>query len=326
MGLLLSILFSYVGAVELMFIVRDIVHQVGLHHERMKLNQTSPKTTIISLLDLQNNLRKSIKSAQERLCETDSVHSMADGVLYEEGYRVLSEEEQNSSNNWLKARASITTEPSQSLKLSFKENCDGKAVTVNSCYQYDKLLCQDDSMRSSNLSVDTSSFQIEKNHLSDNIDRDEVLDIHFDEYSQDYLHALDGATKKGYRKNEDSRRRKSCKIFTDGHLDGDITQRRRSEDDATDNPWGELNPKSFHDDVDSLCRRERAMSIAENDEPEGFVDEKTNSYYKRDPQILENISSIDNDNLFSSNNINVREFFQILMFSEIISFSTVDAN
>ncbi|XP_031620250.1 zinc finger protein 431 isoform X2 [Contarinia nasturtii] len=294
MGLLLSILFSYVGAVELMFIVRDIVHQVGLHHERMKINRSPSKAT--SLLDLQNDLRKSIKSAQEHLCETDSIHSMADGVLYDQGYRILSDDEQNIAKNWLEARANVTIEPLHSIKLNIKDNYGAEAVT-NSCNQYEELVSQDDSLRSSSLSLDTiienqkNSFQIENNHLSDNSDKNEMLNIHFDEYSQDYSYPSDEITKKGQRKNEDARRRKSYKMFTVGHSGADILQRRRSEDvdGETQNPWGELNPKSFHDD--SLWRRERTMSIDENEESVGFVNGKSNENFKHAPETCNNISS-----------------------------------
>lgn len=349
MGLLLSILFSYVGAIELIFVVRDIVHQVGLHHERKKLNRnpSSPFT----LHDIQQNIRKSIKSAQERLHETDSIQSMADGIQYEQGYRIPSEGEKNTLNRWMEARANITIEPSHNLILNSLENNCGAETTAAAKYtQNDDSFIKDDSLRSSSLSVETiienrkNDYQVNSDELrkdahligdgdgdgdgdgngdddydydydyeeddDDDGDGEDVHhNIHFNEYSQDYLHALDGIAKKDQRKNEESRRRKSYKMFTSGHSSGDILLRRRSEDidGETDNPWGELNPESFHDD--GLWKRERAMSIAENEEIMAFVDDKSClESFKQDLKIPINSSSPVCGNSASSENKNVRHF------------------
>lgn len=311
MGLLLSILFSYVGAVEFMFIVRDVVHQVGLHHNQMKIKRSSTSNGLIStaivssssLLDLQQNLRKSIKSAQERLNESDTVQSMEDGVRYEHGYRILSDDEENISKRWLEARASVTIEPEQLQQHSNAKILENNFVTSKS----DDFRSENDSLHSSSLSVDTvvernifkssnnddvvlansdeqhqthliNSSQSNRNNCVDNNNDDEVPDIHFDEYSEAYLHALDGVTTKSIRKNDDNinKRRKGFRNHSSAN---EMLQRRRSEDvdGETDNPWGELKPESFHDD--DLWKRERAMSIAENDEIQAIVNEK--SYQNR---------------------------------------------
>lgn len=299
MGLLLSILFSYVGAVEFMFIVRDVIHQVGLHHNQMKLKRSSTSNGLIStaivssssLLDLQQNLRKSIKSAQERLHESDTVQSMEDGIQYEHGYRVLSADEENISKRWLEARASVTIEPEQLQQHSNANNLENNFVTNKS----DDFLSENESLHSSSLSVDTvvelNTFKSSNNdddklanvdgqqtHLinssqSNRNNDDEVPDIHFDEYSEAYLHALDGITKKSIRNNDDNSKRR--KGFRNHSSANEMLQRRRSEDvdGETDNPWGELKPENFHDD--DLWKRERAMSIAENDEIQAIVKEKS---------------------------------------------------
>lgn len=324
MGLLLSILFSYVGAVELMYVVRDIVHQIGSHHELMELNRDSSKSTSSSssLLDLQEHLRKSIKSAQIRLCETESIHSMADGVQYEEGYRIFNDDEPDISSRWLEARANTTIEPSHIISAN---NVENNYVIANSDqiraiddddddYQSDDTLRNDSLRSSSSLSAETV---VENRKIDELIDNDEsndanhlngngedVPNIHFDEYSLDHLHALDGITKKGQRKNDEARRRKSYKVFSSGHP-SDAFQRRRSEDvdGETDNPWGLLKPETFHDET--LWTRERAMSIAENEEMMAFFDGKSyQENFKRETKPLNSTSSTTNDNDDDSGNSN----------------------
>lgn len=271
MGLLLSILFSYVGAVELMFVVRDIVHQVGLHHEMMKCNRDLSKATS-SLHGLQADLRKSIKSAQERLCETDSIQSMADGIQYEQGYRILPADEQDIEKRWMEARANLTIEPSHIIEANDVTNNQivgsslSNRTTNEDQHENDDILSTDRTIVE-NTKIDEpidGDIADEANYLHGN-DND-TPDIHFDEYSQDYLHTLDGVKKKGQRKNDDPRRRKSYKPYANtGQTAESVQQRRRSEDidGETDNPWGELRPESFHDA--KLWSRERAMSIAEHE-------------------------------------------------------------
>lgn len=309
MGLLLSILFSYVGAIELMFIFRDIVHRVGLHHERMILNRTLSKTTSpspLTLLDLQKNLRKSIKSSQEQSCETDCIQSMADGVQYDQGYRVPSPDEPDTSKRWLEARASITMEPRLLKSESFEKNSEFENTAVASDNQYDEV-SNNDSLGSSDLSIETIIENRKKNYQTESEDPskgDEVPVIYFEEYSQDRIHTLDDNTKKTQRKHEESQRRKSYKTFTAGQSSNITPQRRRSEDidGETDNPWGELKPESFHDN--NLWARERAMSIAENEGIISFVEKK--SYCENFD--LNNNQPISKDKQGFSENMNVRYF------------------
>lgn len=346
MGLLLSILFSYVGAVEMMFIVRDIVHQVGLHHERMKVNRSSSETTSSSLSssphslhDLQQNLRKSIKSAQERLYDSDTVQSMEDGVRYEKGYRIPNAIEEDISKRWLEARASVTIEPpASSSNLNHvknnnnnhnnNNNNDRHIVVASDLNKSDDISSENDSLRSSSLSVETiienkkfndnadidgdDDDEGRQDHYSDQYDgidlsdepTDEVPNIHFDEYSKAYLHALDGVKRKTTLKNDELRRRKGFKYNLAGGLadggggGGGAFQRRRSEDidGETDNPWGELKPEQFHDA--DLWKRERAMSIAEHDEIMAIMDEKAfREQFKRTTKISANVDSFADENV-----------------------------
>lgn len=314
MGLLLSILFSYIGACELMFVVRDIVHQVGLHHEKMKFNRNLSKATA-SLHGLQDDLRKSIKSAQVRLCETDSIQSMADGVQYEQGYRILPADEQDVEKRWMEARARLTIETSHIIEANDVENNQVVASSVSKCTSNEDQHGHDDipntdslrrERRSSSISAETI---VENTKINEPIDSDDVANeanylhgndndepnLHFDEYSQDYLYALDGVKKKGQRKNDEPRRRKSYKPLATaaGHTSTDTLERRRSEDidGETDNPWGELRPENFHDA--SLWSREHAMSIAENEEMMGSAKAKAyqEARSKRDTKPLNSTST-----------------------------------
>lgn len=293
MGLLLSILLSYVGAVEFMFIVRDIIHQVGLHHEQMKRASEAPMT----LVDLQQNLRRSIKSARERLCDSDTVLAMADGIQYEQGYRVAGggggddDDETTTTNRWLEQRANATVHQQQSQQFA-----DGYNLTIS---KNDELPCSDNnSLYSSSLSVETvvenKRYQMASNDDSDerdetvemnatinqtkrdgHTDGDEVPAIHFNEYPEAHHHNLDGIRRQPLQKIDEGTtgRRKGAKSNAGGY-GHDMMQRRRSEDidGETDNPWGELKPESFHND--ELWKRERAMSIAENDDMQAVVGEK----------------------------------------------------
>lgn len=302
MGLLLSILFSYVGAVEFMFIVRDIIHQVGLHHNRMKLQQsTEPAMT---LADLQQNLRKSIKSAHERLCENDSVSTMADGVQYDQGYRIAGADDTTVASRWLEMRANATVHESMA---------DGNGIASSAVAKSEEAPSSDNaSLYSSSLSVETvvdryrassdsdDEFEMipeQSQDGADNIDGNQVPDIHFDEYPE--AHQMDGIQRQMLHKtllNDGGEGggggggvggnvgkmgwRKGMKTHPGG-FGSERMQRRRSEDidGETDNPWGELKPESFHDD--ELWRRERALSIAENDELQTMADEKNYKQFFR---------------------------------------------
>lgn len=319
MGLLLSILFSYVGAVELIFVVRDIVHQIGLHHDLLEISRSTSVTKKSSMRDLQEHIRKSIKSAQEQLIESDGIQSMADGIQYEQGYRISSSDEQDLSKRWLEARANATVQPAHSQWPNGAAEHSYSVTPTNE---------EDSQRRSSSISVETVVENRNAGKFSDandlnedeqpNNGNDAVTDIHFDEYSSDYMHALDGIKNQGQAKNDEmSRRRKNGKGFSNGNTDEPF-QRRRSEDidGATDNPWGELRPESFHDAT--LWQRERAMSIAENEEMMAFADEQQyGKDFKREIKQLNSTLSIDNDHFMHDENKNVRDPF---LFSDLCKY------
>lgn len=279
-----------------MFVVRDIVHQVGLHHEKMKFNRDKSKA-MASLHGLQADIRKSIKSAQEQLYETDSIHSMADGVQYEDGYRILAANEQDTDKRWFEARANQAIQPSHMIGANDVEN--------NSV------------ISSTSIPTQRSTTNEDQN---DNNDRrtkiNEPMDINNANNDATHLpgHSdiLDGVTDKDSRKTDEQRRRKNYKPSNDAMASvGQSTesmQRRRSEDidGETDNPWGELRPGSFHDA--SLWSRERAMSIAENEELKCSADEKSHhETYKRGTKPLNSTSTTTSANDVTSTSTRDRE-------------------
>lgn len=86
MGVLLSVLCSYMGAVELLFIVRDLTHQLALHQSR--LGNDERKQSDLSVL--QDKIKASIDALET--IDIESVEQMQDGVLYQNGYRIENEQ------------------------------------------------------------------------------------------------------------------------------------------------------------------------------------------------------------------------------------------
>lgn len=271
MGLLLSILFTYVGAVEMMFLVRDIVHQVGLHHDQMNVNRrSSSKDTYSSgssthvLNNLQQNIRKSIKLTHEQLCESDTVQSMVDGVRYEKGYRIPYVDEDDISKRWLEARANLVIEFGNDGHVNRVKNADNvvaNEMAGDSNRRIEDIYSEGDSLRSSSLSVETvidkneaAKFHKNGNHNNKNNNKmgsrnpiensgkiDAVLlhepneempqNIHFDEYSKDHLYELDDVKRKTMHKMDETKRRKGLKFQSSGDGGADGAIQRRQSED-----------------------------------------------------------------------------------------------
>lgn len=85
MGVMLSVLCSYMGAIELVFIVRDLTHQLALHQMRLSNGEEQSDISV-----LQNRIRASISALETVVPE--SVEQMQDGVSYQNGYRIENEE------------------------------------------------------------------------------------------------------------------------------------------------------------------------------------------------------------------------------------------
>lgn len=358
MGLLLSIFFSYVGAVEIAFIVRDIVHQIGLHQQRIESDRSCD-----GLQQLQQNIRDSLNLARSRSesCDDDidsTLKYMQDGVQYENGYRVANAEDVTANTQWMEARSAKVSEErdrgNPSSDDEFAVVSDHSTISLPSSSQDDstKTVLENESWtfvemeKQKNDSADTGyakSANFDEGH-SDRTSQltsptsssvNEIPDMHFDEYSDEQMRALDGIKQQPLVRNDGTRRRRAfkksgsstsssderqemrksreeeLKMFTSleeeefdliknsdykplqyssepnlkakRHLrhhnrspmrgrneseeddeydkDTDFSQRKRNANAG--DPWGDVKPEHFHDT--ELWKRERTMSIAEND-------------------------------------------------------------
>lgn len=380
MGLLLSIFFSYVGAVEIAFIVRDIVHQIGLHQRQIETVRSCD-----GLQQLQQNIRDSLNLARSRSesCNDDSdstLQYMQDGVQYENGYRVANAEDVTANTQWMEARSAKVSEELDRCNPSsddeFAVVSDHSTISLPSSSQDDstKTVLENESWsfvemeKQKNESADTG-YPKSPNYENEHSDRtsqltsptsssvNEIPDLHFDEYSDAQMRALDGIKEQPLVRNDGTRRRRAfkksgsstsssderqemrksreeeLKMFTSleeeefemiknsdykplqyssepnlkvkRHLrhhnrspirgrneseedeydkDTDFSQRKRNAyaDDAINDPWGDVKPEHFHDT--ELWKRERTMSIAENDfdstHEDDFVQAPSKSFRK----------------------------------------------
>lgn len=354
MGLLLSIFFSYVGAVEIAFIVRDIVHQVGLHQRHIESNRSCD-----GLQQIQQNIRNSLKLARSRSQSCDdvvdsTVQFMQDGVQYEDGYRVTSAEDVATAERWMEARSAKASEKIERGNPSSDEECnvvsDHSTMSLPSSSQDNstKTVLENESWNFVEMEKQQNESPRDEDDLSDDGDRtsqlvspisssvNEMPDMHFDEYSDAQMRALDGIKQRPLVRNDGTKRRRAfkksgsstsssderqemrksreeeLKMFTSleeeefemikksdykplqyssepnlkakRHVrhhnrspmrrrndseddeydnDDDYATRKRMAGDAVTDPWGDVKPEHFHDT--ELWKRERAMSIAEND-------------------------------------------------------------
>lgn len=381
MGLLLSVLFSYVGAIELAFVVRDIYHQVDLHQQRLQNGDFEPSNTddeelkriqnalrsslaALTLADettatedepvtdddelkrIQNSLRSSLVEASS--AEDQSAEQMQDGVQYDNGYRVVTDDsgyDEAAAERWNQRRKELITadeeiSPSEALiksERTINETASKSETQLNIPSSPNYLYTKQ--------SQESSSYEPLSQQSSVSVD---MPDIHFDEYERsdasdpnsEHLRALDGikfrpivrddgsGRRRAFKKrqqsssstesgeaNTRSSREEELKIFTsleeeefgkmqnseyapityssDPNLKVKKQHRRHKrspakheangsdEDDAENgDPWGDVQPKHFHD-MD-VWKKERATSIVEEIED----DQKDDSdLMKRDPKF-----------------------------------------
>lgn len=371
----MSIFFSYVGAVEIAFIARDIVHQIGLHQQHIETNRSCD-----GLQQIQQNIRDSLNLARSRSHScTDDVDSkvqfMQDGVEYENGYRVTNAEDLTATERWMKARNAKVNEDFERGNRSSDDDInvvsDHSTISLPSSSQDNsaKTVLENESWnfvemgKQKNESADIGYPQSpnDDDDLSDGGDRtsqlmsptsssiNEIPDMHFDEYSDAQMRALDGIKQRPLVRNDGTKRRRAfkksgsstsssderqekrksreeeLKMFTsleeeefemiknsdykplqyssepnlktkrhvrqhnrspmrrhndsddDDEYDNDYSTRKRNGNagDAINDPWGDVRPEHFHDT--ELWKRERAMSIAENDLDSTNEDDIANS-------------------------------------------------
>lgn len=214
MGLVLSVLFSYVGAVEFVFIVRDILHQIELHQRR--LEESTNEDLDDGLQHMQDTLRKSISVA--RRCESEQYQCMQDGVLYENGYRV-----DTITEDWIEVRRAIERGQAET---AVAHAVDEGRRSVESNVSASSNSAEHSSNSNSNASTNTviEKDGVQSNKTADNgqtkgdneNDRSrssspDAADIHFDAYSENYLRSLDGIKLRPLVRDDGSRRRRAMK-------------------------------------------------------------------------------------------------------------------
>lgn len=229
MGLLLSVLFSYVGAVEFVFIVRDIVHQVDLHQRRLKESNDESDD---DLKRIQDSLRKSISVA--RRLESDNIQCMQDGVLYENGYRVDSVTE-----DWIEVRRAIergqdNVAERNGVRRSAGSGDSGASgspdLSSNSRNSGDTVI-ENDVKQSEQPAVGQGhAGESDESALRRNSSSPEITDMHFDAYSDNYLRSLDGIKLKPMVRDEGGRRRRAFKRNQSGSSNSSVTSLSREEE------------------------------------------------------------------------------------------------
>lgn len=233
----MSIFFSYVGAVEIAFIVRDIVHQIGLHQRHIESNRSCD-----GLQQIQQNIRESLNLARSRRgsCNDDdaSMQFMQDGVQYENGYRVETAAELAATAHWMATRSAKANEefdranPSSdddfnvvsdhstlSLPSSSQENSTNTVLENESWnfieFEQRKIESTNDTgYPKSRIDDDDQSDAGERTSqlMSPNSSSvNEMPDMHFDEYSDGYLRALDGIKQRPLVRNDGTKRRRAFK-------------------------------------------------------------------------------------------------------------------
>lgn len=217
MGLLLSVLFSYVGAIELAFVVRDIYHQVDLHQRRLQngdfeqssaddeelkriqnalrasldaltladetpATEDEPVTDDEELKRIQNSIRSSLVEASS--AEDQNAEQMQDGVQYDNGYRIVTDDsgyDEAAAERWNQRRKELIDADEE---ISSSEALIKSERTINETASKAETLLKNSS-RPSHLdakqSVDSSSYEPISQQSSISVD---MPDIHFDEYER----------------------------------------------------------------------------------------------------------------------------------------------
>lgn len=218
MGLLLSVLFSYVGAIELAFVVRDIYHQVDVHQQRLQNGDYEPSNTddeelkriqnalrsslaALTLDDetpatedehvtdddelkrIQNSLRSSLVEVSS--AEDQNAEQMQDGVQYDNGYRIVTDDsgyDESAAERWNQRRKELIDADEESSSPSAALIKSERTINENASKTESQL---NKSSRPIHLdakqSEDSSSHEPISQQSSVSVD---MPDIHFDEYER----------------------------------------------------------------------------------------------------------------------------------------------
>lgn len=283
MGLMLSLLFSYVGAVELAFVVRDIAHQVCLHNDQQ---QEPPADDAAELKRIQIGLRRSIKEARHSEISPDE-RVMQDGVVYDNGYRVqeTSGREQLATDRWTQRRKELSDEDSNNETKNERDAPKVQLEDVDRLNYTDEQLAVMDGIKFRPIVRDDGSGRrkaFKKRQQSSSStssgepnlrsSREDELKM-FTSLEEEELRSQD------YSPIQYSSDNKLSTKSHRRHMRSPGREGTREGSDEEGDPWGNLQPKHFHDH--DLWKRERASSIVEETEDDGRLPMST----KQSPQM-----------------------------------------
>lgn len=265
MGIMLSVLFSYVGAVELAFIVRELTHQLASH--QMRLQNEQRKQSDISVL--QDKIRASI-GALETL-EGESVEQMQDGVLYKDGYRIDSEQKvEIVAQQWDERRKlmceneviTLQSEPKSITSNGYTENgIQNKRTNNTSLNECEKELGNDDSLNDIESNEQNNYRPIVRD---DRTGRRKAFKKRNSSSSSDSIRLSREEELKMFTSLEEEENRNSSYIpisySNDSRKNVDSFHEKRKYDAS----WDNATPNTIHDN--EPWKRERATSIEEETE------------------------------------------------------------
>lgn len=278
MGIMLSVLCSYMGAVELVFIVRDLTHQLALH--QMRLGNEERKQSDIRIL--QDKIKASIDALET--VDIESVEQMQDGVLYNNGYRIEIENEksvQEVAQQWDERRkvmsasevSTIASPPKSIVSNGRTGNVTRNDRTKNvieyeSTAGYSDLSLNDDETNEQNnyrpITRDTGRRKaFKKRHSSSSQSSDSIRLSREEE-----LKMFTSLEEEEYKNSSFTPISYSNESFANFKKNIDTSFHEKQKYDVA--AWNSQRPSNYHDS--ELWKRERATSIEE--EKEGsFMDE-----------------------------------------------------
>lgn len=300
MGLMLSLLFSYVGAVELAFAVRDITHQVCLHNEQQ---QVSSDDDAMELKRIQMNLRKSISEVRHAEISSDE-QIMQDGIAYENGYRLqeASGREQLAADRWSQRRKELSDED-----IATNDNKNERNVPqiqldeVNRSEYTEEQLAAMDGIKFRPIVRDDGSGRrkaFKKRQLSSSSNSSGEPNLRSSR--EDELKMFTSLEEEELQSHEYSpiqynRDQKGTKKIHRRHKRSPGREGRHEGSDEDGDPWGDLQPQKFHDK--DLWKRERASSIVEEIEDDN--QHPNSSKTKNSPQMSALSASADTQRCYS---------------------------
>lgn len=269
---MLSVLFSYVGAIEFFFIVRDIIHQVDLHQRQLRRSSTDLDD---DLQRIQDTLNAQLRVA--RLCENENVQCMQDGVVYENGYRV----DEDVTNDWIALRKAAVAEETPQQSVDDRSSSDSTNTVIDLgtktianghvvCNQTSSPEIDDNYLRSLD-GIKVRSPDSNRRRRTYRQGRSGSSNVSYDEESldDDYELASNGDAKP----SQLPRRRKHSPAQ-------DLSRNNSHQIDEVDDPWGDIKPEPYHNS--DLWKKERAMSIPETDDSNHADRSNTNGDQKED--------------------------------------------